>query len=305
MRGVDPRFWRGARLMHTFTLIDTFLVAAPLVVIPAARALLPVDRFPPAAIVFGAALCFAAAFLFAHAGAAALLTLPWLAVAAWTAARIAIDAWLARVWTLDALALVAAHAFLVIGAFFACASRAGWVVTGIYEPIVELTGVHFHYAGFATMVLALCVARTTTVPRAAVVVMLGVGIVAPPVVAAGFEWRRALLQIGGATLMTVFAWSVAALTILYIVRTSPYPARVLLVVSSLAVLAPMVLAVMWAAAQYYDVRALTIPQMARVHGTVNALGFVGCGIAGWRLRYADLRSSTTRAQRSGSERYGA
>jgi len=102
--------------------------------------------------------------------------------------------------------------------------------------------------------------------------------------------------------MTVFTWTIAALTARCVVRRSTGAARVLLVVSSLAVLAPMVLAVMWAASQYYEMRALTIPQMARVHGTINALGFIGCGIAGWRIRYADLRSSTTRVQRSGSER---
>lgn len=288
--------------MHTYTLIDTFLVAAPLVVVPATRPLLPADRFPRAPIVLAAAVCFAAAFAFDHPGAAALLTLPWLAVAVWTATAVVVDACRRRVWRLDALALVAAHAFLVVGAFFVCASRAGWVVAGIHEPIVELTGVHFHYAGFAAMVLALCVARAQNVPRAAVLAMLGVGIVGPPAVAAGFEWGVALFQIGGATLMTAFTWTIAALTMLFVVRASSGSARALLVVSSLAVLAPMVLAVMWATSQYYDVRALTIPQMARVHGTINALGFVGCGIAGWRLRYADLRSSTTRVQRSGSER---
>ena len=36
-------------------------------------------------------------------------------------------------------------------------------------------------------------------------------------------------------------------------------------------------------AQYFDVAALSIPDMARIHGTINAIGFVGCGLAGWRL----------------------
>ena len=93
-------------------------------------------------------------------------------------------------------------------------------------------------------------------------------------VAAGFTWKVALFQIGGATMITGATWSVAAIA----------PAsRPLLLVSSVAVLAPMVLALFWATAQYYDVAALSIPDMARIHGTINAIGFVGCGLAGWRL----------------------
>jgi hypothetical protein len=45
----------------------------------------------------------------------------------------------------------------------------------------------------------------------------------------------------------------------------------------------MVLAVFWATARYYDVAALSIPDMANIHGTMNAFGFVVCGLVGWRL----------------------
>ncbi|MEZ5180089.1 MAG: YndJ family transporter [Acidimicrobiales bacterium] len=42
--------------------------------------------------------------------------------------------------------------------------------------------------------------------------------------------------------------------------------------------APMVLAVAWAAAQHFDVPALSIPDMVRTHGAGNAIGFVGAGL---------------------------
>ena len=102
-------------------------------------------------------------------------------------------------------------------------------------------------------------------------------------VAAGFTWKVALFQIGGATMITGATWSVAARTVVYVVRKAETASRPLLFVSSVAVLAPMVLALFWATAQYYDVAALSIPDMARIHGTINAIGFVGCGLAGWRL----------------------
>jgi hypothetical protein len=44
----------------------------------------------------------------------------------------------------------------------------------------------------------------------------------------------------------------------------------------------MVLAVTWAAAQHWNVPALDIPAMARIHGSMNAVGFVGCGLLGYR-----------------------
>lgn len=90
--------------------------------------------------------------------------------------------------------------------------------------------------------------------------------------------------------MTVFAWSVAGLTAAYVVPRSWGWARVLLIVSSLSVIAPMVLAVFWAAAQYVDVPALSIPAMARIHGTMNAVGFVGCGLVGWRLVFGSTHA---------------
>jgi hypothetical protein len=283
-------------------LIDALLVAAPLAVVPLARPLLPVDHFPRRSLVAVAAVAFAAAFGFGDPGLPALLALPWLAVAVAAASRAGLRIVRLRDFRAENLALVAAHAFLVVGAFFAVASRAGWTVTGISDPIVELTGVHFHYAGFAAMTLALCFARAPRVPTGAARIVLALGIVGPPIVAAGFTGKLAACQIGGALVMTAFTWMIAALTIFFVARDSSARARTLLTISALSVLAPMVLGVAWATAQYFSVPALSIPAMARVHGTMNALGFVGCGVLGWRVRYADLRSSTTRDQRSGSLR---
>jgi hypothetical protein len=53
--------------------------------------------------------------------------------------------------------------------------------------------------------------------------------------------------------------------------------RVLLVVSGLAPWIPMGLAVAWAASNYWDVPALSIPDMARTHGVVNVV-FVVAGL---------------------------
>jgi hypothetical protein len=117
-------------------------------------------------------------------------------------------------------------------------------------------------------------------------VALAAMIVAPPIVALGFVTGAALPQVGGAALLaagvlaTAFVTGVDARR-----RATDGPTRVLLAVSALAPIAPMVLAVAWAAAQHWVVPALGIPSMARIHGTLNLVGFVGCGLIGYgRLR---------------------
>jgi hypothetical protein len=59
--------------------------------------------------------------------------------------------------------------------------------------------------------------------------------------------------------------------------------RALLVISSVAPLVPMVLAMQWALAQHVSMPALSINAMASTHGLLNAVGFVMLGLAGWLL----------------------
>ena len=269
------------------SLIDVILVFGPLVVVPLARPLVAEIWFPPEAVQYAAALSFAFAFVNRAVGrGGTALAVPWLLFAATILVRHTLHLIAAGSRALLDIARLAACGFLVVGAFFAVATRAGWIVVGISEPIVELTSVHFHFAGFATLVLATCVARA--LPHRARVTnpMLILAGAAPPAVAAGFTWELAPLQIGGAIMITLATWSLAAIAVAFVVRDATGISRTFLVISSASVVAPMVLAVFWATAQYYDVPALSIPAMARVHGTLNAFGFVTCGLIGWRLHSA-------------------
>src|SRR5205085_9087253 len=91
----------------------------------------------------------------------------------------------------------------------------------------------------------------------------------------------------GAVLMTLGVWATASLHLGEAVGgrdavggggPTSTPRRALLAVSGLAVWAPMVLAVAWAAGQHWDVPFLSIPDMARTHGVANALGFTFAGL---------------------------
>jgi hypothetical protein len=102
---------------------------------------------------------------------------------------------------------------------------------------------------------------------------------APPVVAAGFVTGWAVPQVGGAILMTMGVWCTATLQLRSaVVDSESGAARVLLAVSGLAVWAPMVLAVAWAAGPHWDGPGMSIDAMVRTHGVPNALAFVLCGL---------------------------
>jgi hypothetical protein len=280
------------------TLIDALLLLAPLVIVPVGLVVAcRTDDQAATLLRLGAAALIAPALLAPRGGGAGALALPWLAVAVSLAVAAAVQ-WLRRPdFDPAALARLASRVYLTVGATWLVASRLGMEPVGIGEPIVELTAVHFHFAGFAAALLA---ARTFEVasrvtPRWATAGTL-LTITSPPIVAVGFTTGWAPAQIGGALLLSAGVWIVAALTLAAVVPlTAGAGAKALLSVSALSVGAPMVLAVFWAAGQHYDLPALDVPAMARIHGTLNAFGFSLAGLLGWMARDRDepVRRSVT------------
>ena len=67
-------------------------------------------------------------------------------------------------------------------------------------------------------------------------------------------------------------------------RTVAEPlAKLLLAGAPLAMLAAITLAVIYAIGEYRQLQLLTIAQMVQWHGWLNAVGFIFCGLWGWRL----------------------
>lgn len=273
------------------TLIDLFLCLALLVVVPMALPLLlgdPIER-PPALLALEpvAAIAGSFALLIRPGMSAALLASPWLLVCATIALGGAIRWSDHRSFALVDIACLAAKVFLLVGGTWFVVSRAGWQPLGLSSDIVELTAVHFHYAGMASSLLASRILATIeelpghrvrggSMATAAVVV-------SPPIIAAGFTFSP-VLQVTGAVLLTVGLVILAWLTLVKVLPALPRgPWRPLLALSACAVVAPMLLAVDWALGQHVDIPSLSIPRMAAIHGSLNALGFSACGILGWRL----------------------
>jgi hypothetical protein len=212
-------------------------------------------------------------------GWAAVLVAPFVLAACAVLVGVVRRAGAVHSWRIADLALVVGAADALVAALALAQSRAGVEVLGTHEPFIELTCVHFTFAGTAALVLA----RQTLGSRAglAAVVLTGA---APPLVAVGFVTGAAAPQVGGAMILTIGVWTTASLQLGRAVRArQDLPGAVLLFVSGVAVWVPMVLAVAWAAGQHWAIPVLSIPDMARTHGLVNAFAFVLCGLLARRL----------------------
>jgi hypothetical protein len=194
--------------------------------------------------------------------------------------------------------LVVARLDLAVGGAWLVASRLGMRPMGIQEPIGLLTAVHFHFAGFATAMIAAATLRFATVTGLSQrwlkpVVLMVAGM--PVVVAVGFVISPALKMMAA----ILFSASVAGLAIAVRAcgrKAEDGTARILLQVAAGAVFAGMVLSASYAVADYSGSEVLTIPQMARTHGILNAMGFCLAGLLGWLVENSSCQLSVPSGQ---------
>ncbi|HEY7066132.1 MAG TPA: YndJ family transporter [Chloroflexota bacterium] len=224
---------------------------------------------------------------------AALLALPWLGI---TGLLALFGLWRLRSRGLNCaaeLCLDAGLVYLPIGGAWLVLARLGARPLAFADVIVLLTAVHFHYAGFLAPLLAALAGRALPADRriarlAYRVVAAGI-VVGPPLLAAGFTLSPAL-RLLAALVLAASVLGLAALTLVAVApAVRPHVARWLLTVSALAVLVPMLFVAVYAVGEYAGAPAVTIPQMAQVHGWLNALGFALCGLLAWTLAAPDLR----------------
>jgi hypothetical protein len=174
--------------------------------------------------------------------------------------------------------------YLLVAGIWLVASRAGVQLLAFREPIVLLTAVHFHFAGFASAVLAaltyarLRESRWKALLRVALLaVVCGPGILGLAFML-GPKWKLV------AALSIAFGQLVLAsgmVRVGFAVKNGS--GRWLLFVAGASVAAGMVLAAVWAIGEYPLQAFVNIRQMAEVHGVLNAVGFAVCGLVGWRV----------------------
>lgn len=261
-------------------LIDVLLAFGLAFVVP-----LNLDRLrssglgiPGPLLIAGSAAAAIGSFTLDPGLVAAALTLPWLLLCLWIGLKGLIRFCSARSIHASHLLPAACVAYLVVGASWLAISRLGARPLGLSDQIIELTAVHFHFAGFAAILIALAIgellaARSSR--RAALALTAGTGVmIAMPVVAIGFFTPQIVVALG-AVLLAVSLWVLAAL-MLPAAANLKGASRVLMTIAALSVIGPMLLAVHYAAGPLIGLEALSIPEMARFHGIANAFGFSAC-----------------------------
>ncbi len=226
-------------------------------------------------------------FLLPRGTPAALLAVGWLAVCAVASIAGLVELLEARSLRPTHLLSAAGLGFLSVGAAWLVASRAG-ITLGFSREIVELTAVHFHYAGFAATLmsaLALKALRDRSLRMRLLTAASGLLVIfGTPLTAAGIATSNPVLTVVGPILLATGLLTNAALTALVIAPGLQAPsARWLLTISSAAVVIPMLLGVDYAAARVLPLPALDLQTMALVHGDLNAVLYALVGLTGWTL----------------------
>ena len=246
-------------------------------------------QFPAAVLVIGS-------FYVERGAPAAALVLPWFFVGGLLSCH-GLKLLISPEWkTRKAACVVASFLYLPIGCAWLVASRFGLNPIGFQEPIVLLTAVHFHFAGFAVPLMTCAAANALAGPsvaasRALDAVTAGV-LVGPGMLAAGFVVGPHLKLMAALLLVA----SEAGLGFLFLVacrRLQPGWTRVLIGLSAASVLGAMGLAGVWAIGEFPLQPFVHLAEMAKFHGTANALGFTICGLLGWIFS----RSGKTRRNR--------
>ena len=250
------------------------LLLSPLVLVPLGLGLADRPDAGPSTALLGlvrvlalpAAVLAALSFTVDAGVTAGALTAPWLIVGI-CAGAIGVGRLLSRSSVAPTIGTDLSLVFLAVGAAWLTTSRGGLRPLGFSDTIVQLTAVHFHYAGFALpLVAGLAAQRARATAFVPLLAAAGVPFTAIGITAGGtLEWLAA-------TTMAIAGLATAVLLVRAALRPRSHSAG-LLVLAAMALTAGMCLGLDWAWAVHFGWRHLDIEAMARWHGSLNALGF--------------------------------
>ncbi len=280
---IGTGLWALLLLAPPIPIIPRVLLLAVLVVVPLALWLVDAPAPLLNAQPIGA-LLMVVAFLLPAGFLAGGLALSWLAFTGLVALLGLVRLRAHRFNDAAELCLTVGMLYLPIGGVWLVASRFGISLLGFGEPLVSLTAAHFHYAGFAALIIAGLTGRRLTGTPRRIFRWVATGLIAGMALVAAGITLSPLLEVVAAS---VFAASITGLALLQLIGIVPRLSRrwpqVLLTVSGLMGIWAMGAAVLYAVSEYTQSAFLLIPQMLRIHGEVNALGFVLLNLVGWAM----------------------
>lgn len=217
---------------------------------------------------------------------ATLLACPWLILRSASAVDSILDFKMNPSLAPDRLLILAARAFPAIGAAWIVAWCAGWMPFGFSPLIVLLTGAHFHHAGFTLPLIAGLTAKhrpSFLSLNACRLILAGVPLVAIGITCTHFHVAPWIEPVA-AIVLVLGALIVGLLQVRLAFDTGiSSAARACIGIAGLCLLTAMFLAAGFGLRLWLPHLALPMDQMWKIHGTLNALGFGGFGIAGWLL----------------------
>ena len=272
-------------------LTEILFLLAPLVVLPVAVNLVPpvpncrmsanVRRVHDSVVLPAAALA-TASFLLPAGRLAAVLASAWLLVCLLLAGEGLPRLLRYHQKSFAQFCFAVGQVYLLVGASWLVISRRGLRPLGFDEPIVLLTAVHFHFAGFVSAVLAgLTYERSRAAPWAGPLRAALFGVTAGPAFLGVAFLVGPKLKLMAALLIATGQFGLAAAMFRAGIAAGQGLGRWMLGISAGCVVAGMALAATWASGEYPLHPFVNLDQMVRFHGVLNALGFGLCGLLGW------------------------
>jgi hypothetical protein len=233
-----------------------------------------------------AAFCATASFWFLRGPASAALAAVWFCFGAFVGTCGLLSLMRGGLKNLRTTCMIMSFLYLPIGCAWLVASRLGLTPIGFQEPIVLLTAVHFHFAGFAAPLLVRATEariRNGSMVARRCFKIVATGVLAGPGMLAGGFVIGPRLKVSAALLLACSELGLALFFLAAIRALRPRIAQVLVAMSAASVLFAMLLAGIWAIGEFPLQPFVHLDEMARFHGTANALGFILCGMLGWTL----------------------
>jgi len=294
--GVVWAAFAAGRPLHwaDLSLIEVLFLFAPLVIVPLGMKLVPRLVLADRSLLYAlarsgqpvAAVFAALAFLYPAGKVAAALAAPWLLVTLLLGASGLLCLLRGENRPLPQVCAAVGLLYLPVGGAWLAASGLGLTPMGFEEPIVLLTAVHFHYAGFAAClicgVVVLLLTQSSSAARRVLRLILPGVLLGPGFLAVGFVIGP-LVKLVAALLLALSLLGLSLLLLFFLRSVGSRPAQAFFAVAAVSACIAMVLAGVWAVGEYPLQPFLNLPQMALLHGTINAFGFCLCGLLGGLL----------------------
>lgn len=268
-------------------LIEVLFLSAVWVIVPAGILMIPRLKAGGADIsrrkwaVFSAAAAATAGFSAEPGRLASALAIPWMVVCAliaWEGAR-RIARY--RLASFSQFCFAAGEGYLLVGGAGLVMSRLGMHPAGFHEPIVLLTAVHFHFAGFLTGLLAgLAWSQRHSLGESALRILMIGAILGPGILGLAFL-AGPKFNLGGVVMIVVGQCAIAASMARIGFRRLSETKGWLLIVSSGALIGGMIFALTWAIGEYPLHSFVNLAEMEQIHGVSNAIGFGLIGLSAW------------------------